>query len=449
MTCTLPCPMVNQEFLGGGPTFPAGGIFPFVFIWVSKVAHTCALTGPRATATVGLLLLWLVFSSLRVYPHSLSYFNEFVGGPERGHEHLHGSKAVVGVVMGMTGLTAVLFRPYAGALGDRHGRRPCGLAGAVLMAISAAMLFGPAALALVLVSRAIYGGGDALFSTSAMAWIVDGADPKRRARAMATIGMGMWLGLALGPQGAVLLRDAGGYDAVWGGAVAAAVAAWLLLAVVPAPERGEQPEASPRFAIPRGAVLPSLAILLACYGNGVFEAFGILHLTEHGIPNGAGIGGAASVFTVIAVTTFFGRFAGGALADITGPKPIAIAGAFTMAGAYWALAEASSFAMAAGGGVLVGVGIALLYPSLGLLVTRSVPEAERGVGLGLFLAALDFTFGVGPLIGGVVIGISSTTVALLSAGGLSLASLPLILLATRTRPGIATADSLPRPAANV
>jgi carbon starvation protein len=30
----LPCPLVNQEFKDGGPTFPWGGIFPFVFICI-------------------------------------------------------------------------------------------------------------------------------------------------------------------------------------------------------------------------------------------------------------------------------------------------------------------------------------------------------------------------------------------------------------------------------
>jgi carbon starvation protein len=30
----LPCPTVNDAFLDGGPTFPAGGIFPFVFICI-------------------------------------------------------------------------------------------------------------------------------------------------------------------------------------------------------------------------------------------------------------------------------------------------------------------------------------------------------------------------------------------------------------------------------
>jgi hypothetical protein len=35
-----------------------------------------------------LLLLWLALSSLRVYPHGISYFNEWVGGPENGWKYL-------------------------------------------------------------------------------------------------------------------------------------------------------------------------------------------------------------------------------------------------------------------------------------------------------------------------------------------------------------------------
>ena len=38
-------------------------------------------------------MAWSVISSLCVLPHSLSYFNELVGGPEGGHSHLGGSNA--------------------------------------------------------------------------------------------------------------------------------------------------------------------------------------------------------------------------------------------------------------------------------------------------------------------------------------------------------------------
>jgi hypothetical protein len=37
---------------------------------------------------VFLLILWLAFSSLRLYPHFLAYFNELAGGPERGWRSL-------------------------------------------------------------------------------------------------------------------------------------------------------------------------------------------------------------------------------------------------------------------------------------------------------------------------------------------------------------------------
>lgn len=47
---------------------------------------------PRISAIiVPGLLAWFVASSLWIYPHSLSYFNESVGGPLNGPNHLLGS----------------------------------------------------------------------------------------------------------------------------------------------------------------------------------------------------------------------------------------------------------------------------------------------------------------------------------------------------------------------
>lgn len=61
---------------------------PFVFIATGKLAgYICWKTWKRG-ALVITLLGWSVISSLSVYPHSLSYFNELAGGPDRGHEHL-------------------------------------------------------------------------------------------------------------------------------------------------------------------------------------------------------------------------------------------------------------------------------------------------------------------------------------------------------------------------
>jgi hypothetical protein len=63
-------------------------MFPFAIVWASKVAATVS-SRPRALACVAAgALAWSVASSLWIYPHSLSYFNELVGGPKGGHWHL-------------------------------------------------------------------------------------------------------------------------------------------------------------------------------------------------------------------------------------------------------------------------------------------------------------------------------------------------------------------------
>ena len=84
---------------------------PFVFIWISGLAlnvyvfaartwaiwnrpnHAASISRRGGTrAAFGLITLcllgWTIGSSLAVYPHSISYFNELAGGPKNGPSHL-------------------------------------------------------------------------------------------------------------------------------------------------------------------------------------------------------------------------------------------------------------------------------------------------------------------------------------------------------------------------
>ena len=68
-------------------------IFLSAFIWMSKVARALPLENRKLAIVGGLALVWSVGSSVLVYPHSLSYFNELAGGPTCGHAHLGGAGA--------------------------------------------------------------------------------------------------------------------------------------------------------------------------------------------------------------------------------------------------------------------------------------------------------------------------------------------------------------------
>lgn len=62
--------------------------FPFAILSTSKLGTLLARGPWRARLPLVGLLVWLVSSSLIVYPHSMSYFNEAAGGPARGADHL-------------------------------------------------------------------------------------------------------------------------------------------------------------------------------------------------------------------------------------------------------------------------------------------------------------------------------------------------------------------------
>jgi len=63
-------------------------IFPFGIIWISKSAQIISRLQSYRSLVVAIPLLWSVASSLWIYPHSLSYFNELIGGPSHGYQHL-------------------------------------------------------------------------------------------------------------------------------------------------------------------------------------------------------------------------------------------------------------------------------------------------------------------------------------------------------------------------
>jgi hypothetical protein len=63
-------------------------VFPFVAVATAKLAFFLRPDRPRLAILVLALLAWAIISSVRVCPHSMSYFNELAGGPENGHNHL-------------------------------------------------------------------------------------------------------------------------------------------------------------------------------------------------------------------------------------------------------------------------------------------------------------------------------------------------------------------------
>jgi hypothetical protein len=63
-------------------------VYPFLFVLASRLATVHFDRRWLARIPVGALLVFTAISSLRIAPHQLAYFNEFIGGPAQGYRYL-------------------------------------------------------------------------------------------------------------------------------------------------------------------------------------------------------------------------------------------------------------------------------------------------------------------------------------------------------------------------
>lgn len=61
---------------------------PYFFVWAGRVARAIPMQMRFLSVVVILCFAWVAVASVSIFPHGISYFNEFAGGPYGGHAHL-------------------------------------------------------------------------------------------------------------------------------------------------------------------------------------------------------------------------------------------------------------------------------------------------------------------------------------------------------------------------
>lgn len=308
-------------------------------------------------------------------------------------EELNGSDLEVGIVTGAFAITGLVCRPIAGNAADRRGRRVTVIAGASLAVVAGALLFLPASIPGLIVSRLFLGAGEGTVFTAGSAWNVDMAPEERRGRMIGLYGLAIWTGLTLGPPVGELLLHIGGYDLVWAFATGAPALGAVIASRLPesVPAGGK---ASRGPIISREAAGPGGTFALSVVGFAAVAAFIVLSLEERGIGHGA------AIFSVFAGTVVATRLVGGGLPDRIGAARCAVGAALIEALGLLLLGAAQSLPVAILGAVGMGAAFSLLFPALSLLaVDRVIPE-RRGAAMGTFTASFD----LGMLVGSPAVG---------------------------------------------
>jgi MFS family permease len=347
--------------------------------WLNRVL------GPSWPSFAGIFIvtnlgLLAVGATLPVLPHYVK-------------DELNGSDLEVGIVSGAFALTGIVCRPLAGTMADRRGRRITVVAGATLAVIAGALLFLPASIPGLIISRFFLGAGEGTVFTAGSAWNVDMAPAERRGRMIGLYGLAIWTGLTLGPPIGVLLENAGGFDLVWAFATGAPLLGALIASQLPE-SHVSGGEASRGSIVSREALAPGGTFALSVFGFAAVSAFIVLSLDDRGIGHGA------EVFSVFAGTVVATRLFAGGLPDRIGAARCAVGAALIEMVGLVLIGAADSLPVVIAGAMGMGAAFSLLFPSLSLLAVERVVPERRGAAMGTFTAAFDLGMLIGsPLVG--------------------------------------------------
>ena len=97
-----------------------------------------------------------------------------------------------------------------------------------------------------------------------------------------------------------------------------------------------------------------------------------------------------------------GQVGTGALSDRVGRKPLIVIGLLLQAAAIGVIAAGSSFAVWLAGAVVLGVGTALVYPTLIAAIADVAEPSWRGSAVGVYRLWRDLGFAVGAIVAGLI-----------------------------------------------
>ena len=353
--------------------------------------------------------------------------------------------AQIGMINGAFMLTTGLLSIPAGLLADRTGRKLpiiAGLGAAAASSLLVTQCHQPVQMAAAYI---LFGAGLAAFAPGMLSLVADVMPPNRLGQAYGWYTTAIYIAMTLGPASGGYLAKAWGLRQVFflSGGLLVAVAVLALLALPKGPPRHRtelHAALAGSFELLRDRRLVACLAASAgsCIGFGVFLTFLPLYATLHGYdPAQVGL-----VFAAQAVTNVVGRIPIGALADHCDRRWLVAAGLVFLALSLAALGQSVRLGPLLVCAVVMGVGMALTFTSVGALIAELVPVLMRGLAMGMYNSCIYLGMMFGSTVMGLALKRIGYPLGFTLAGVTALVSLLLFVLmmrpasqAVRNQPG--------------
>jgi len=317
-------------------------------------------------------------------------------------------EAEIGVLVGIFFVSALILRPFVGRALLRIPEKIFMIAGAVLFSLtSVAYLWAPPFWPLLVV-RGFQGIGLAFFHTASFTLIANISPEAHLGQSLSYFFLAPNIALALIPSLGMFLINRFNFTFLFLTCLSLSLCALLITLnlktrIVASPEAPSLPKDS---LFSRKAIPPSAVNFLNFVMWGALTAFFPLYALQHGVTN-SGI-----FFSVIAIMFFLGRAFAGRILDLHSRDRVIPLLLVSTLVAMVILAFSKNLGMFILVAVLWGIGNALLTPAILTYVLDRV-GSSKAPAVGMYLLLSDLGLGLGPVISGILIRLSSYPVMFL------------------------------------
>lgn len=339
--------------------------------------------------------------------------------------HLGAGPEGIGLIVGISTVTGILFKLPSGTLSDRLGRRRLLLAGLLVFAIAPYLYFWVKTPLELTVLRAFHGLATAVFAPVAMAVVADLAR-EGKAEALSWYGSFTQAGRLSGRMiGGYLLLGFGFYPVFGICAVVGIVMIGLFWALRLPGDSPKNTAADPGLAVPWHAGLREIGrdrrILSAAMMEGAnMTASGALmaFLPLYGMSVGLNAGEVGLLFGAMGLSSIIAKPFMGRLSDRIGRQPMIASGQLICAVVMAAVPWIGSFPGLLLLSLFFGFGEAVIGSSTSARVADLCRQKSLGAAMGVFGTIMDIGHACGPILTGILIGRFGYMGAFLGVGGL-------------------------------
>ena len=348
--------------------------------------------------------------------------------------NLGAKEAEIGVLVGVFSVSSLIFRPLVGRALLRIPERNFMIAGALFFILSSVgYLFAPPFWPLLAV-RVFQGVGLAFFSTASFTLLANIAPESNRGQVISYYYLSINFAFALAPYLGMLLINRFGFPfnfqvlfLVCAGLSLCSLFITLKLKKVQGLPMADLSSQKQPF-LSREALPPAIIAFSITITWGALTAFFPLYALKKGVDN------PGLFFAAFAITLIIVRGLGGKIMDIYSREKVILPCLFNLIISMPILAFSSTLPMFILVAVIWGVGSAFLYPCL-IAYTLDLTRSSPGPAMGTFTALTDLGAGMGAVIMGIVVELTSYPIMFLSLGFTGILSLLYFYSVVRKRGG--------------